>query len=108
MADEQKQGNINFVDTKPIFADEVALVVKVKATKNAKGDVEKEGQIEFVFIDGMKRQAIGEFVISKITAKALHKAMDESITNLEKQLADKSMPAQPEIKTTTADTSMYR
>jgi PBP1b-binding outer membrane lipoprotein LpoB len=107
MADEQKQQfNVNFVDTKPIFADEVALALKIKAMKNEKGAVEKEGQITMIFMDMMKSQAIGEFVINKSTAKALLKALSETVTNLEKQLSDKSMPPPPTIKTT-ADTS-YR
>ncbi len=107
MTDEQKQGGIKFVDTKPIFADEIALVLKVKATKDDKGKIEKEGQITFIFMDMMKRQALGEFVVTKNTAKALIKVLSENIVNLEKQLADKSMPKQPEIKTT-ADNGMYR
>ncbi len=106
MVDEQKQ-SINFFDTKPIFADDVALAIRMKAAKDAKGKIEKECQIELIFVDGMKHQAIGEFIISKNTAKALVKILSENIVNLEKQLADPSMPKQPEIKTT-ADTNMFR
>ena len=107
MADEQKQMNLNFVDTKPIFADEIALAFKVNASKDSKGFIEKEGHVTFIFVDAMKRQAVGEFVVSKNTAKALVKVLSDSIVNLEKQLADKSMPKPPEIKTT-SDTRMYR
>jgi len=107
MADEQKQG-INFFDTKPIFADEIALALRMNATKDgSKGKIEKEGHIELIFLDGMKHQAIGEYIISKNTAKALVKILSENIAALEKQLADPSMPKQPEIKTT-ADTNMFR
>lgn len=107
MAEEQKV-NINFVDTKPIFADEIALALKIKATKDEKGKIEKEGQITFIFMDMMKRQALGEFVVTKNTAKSLIKVLSENIANLEKQLSDKSMPKQPEIKTTGGDTTSYR
>jgi hypothetical protein len=102
MVEEQKQQmGLKFVDTKPIFADEVALVLKVKAGKNDKGEVEKEGQIMLVFIDMMKGTALGEFVISKNTAKSLAKMLPETMANLEKQLNDRSMPKPaPEIKTT--------
>ena len=55
----------------------------------------------------MKQQAVGEFVVSKNTAKSLIKVLSENIVSLDKQLSDKSMPKQPEIKTT-FDTSMYR
>jgi hypothetical protein len=107
MVDEQKQVNINFVDTKPIFADEIAVALKIRATKNEKGGIEKEGHVVFIFMDMMKRQALGEFIVSNNTAKSLVKVLSENIVNLEKQLADKSMPKPPEIKST-ADTSMYR
>lgn len=106
MAEEQKQMNINFVDTKPIFADDVALIIRVKAAKSEKGDIEKEGQMMLVFIDMIKSQALGEFVISKNTAKSLVKLLSDNIVTLEKQLLDKSIPKKPELKTT-ADTS-YR
>lgn len=99
MANEE-QLNLKFVDTKPIFADEVALMFKVKAIKNEKGDAEKEGVITLVFIDMMKQQVIGEFVISKSTAKALAKILPENIEKLEKQLKDKSMPQKPQLDTT--------
>ncbi len=99
--------NINFTDTKPIFADEVALALKIKAIKGEKGEIEKEGNITLIFMDMLKHQAIGEFVISKNTAKLLAKALSENIVTLEKQLLDKSMPKKPEIKFT-ADSNMYR
>ena len=47
--------NINFTDTKPIFADEVALALKIKAIKGDKGDIEKEGNITLIFMDMMKK-----------------------------------------------------
>ena len=107
MAEEQKRVDINFVDTKPIFADEVALALMVKAAKGEKGEIEKDGQVRFIFVDMMKHQALGEFVVSKNTAKSLIKILSENVANLDKQLADKTMPKQTEIKTT-ADRSMYR
>lgn len=98
MADEQI--NLKFVDTKPIFADEVALMFKVKAIKNEKGVVEKEGAISFVFVDMMKQQVLGEFVVSKSTAKALAKILPENIEKLEKQLKDKNLPEKIQLDTT--------
>jgi hypothetical protein len=100
MANEENNINLNFTDTKPIFADEVAIMFKIKATKTDKGEVEKEGHVELVFIDMTKQQAIGEFIISKTTAKSLAKILPENLEKLEKQLADKSMPKKPEIDTT--------
>ena len=99
--------NINFTDTKPIFADEVALALKIKAIKGDKGDIEKEGNITLIFMDMMKKQALGEFVITKNTAKMLSKALSDNVSALDKQLSDKTLPKKPEIKFT-ADSSMYR
>ena len=45
--------------------------MKLKASKNQKGDIEKEGQIGMIFIDMMKQKPVGEFVITKATASAL-------------------------------------
>jgi|GEM_PF-4448913 hypothetical protein len=98
MPDEQI--NLKFVDTKPIFADEVALMFKVKAIKTDKGAIEKEGAISLVFVDMMKQQVLGEFVISKSTAKALAKILPENIEKLEKQLKEKSMPEKVQLDTT--------
>jgi len=97
---EGEQVNFKFVDTKPIFADEIALMLKVKAFKNEKGEVEKEGVVTLIFIDMVKQQVIGEFVISKATAKTFAKILPENIEKLEKQLVDKSMPEKPKLDTT--------
>ena len=107
MADEQKQVNLNFADTKPIFADEIALAFNVNAVKNEKGVIEKEGYVTILFVNAMTHKVVGEFVVGKNTAKSLIRVLSESVATLEKQLADKSMPKQPEVKTT-ADTRMYR
>ena len=96
----EEQLNLKFVDTKPIFADEIALMFKIKAIKGEKGEVEKEGEIMIVFIDMMKQQVLGEFVIGKSTAKALAKILPENIEKLEKQLKDKSIPQKPQLDTT--------
>lgn len=98
---------MNFVDVKPIFADEILIMLKVKAAKDEKENIEKEGQISLIFIDMAKNQALGEFVITKNTAKALAKILPENIANLERQLADKSMPKNPATKSTT-EGGMYR
>ena len=103
---EQNSIQLNFGDIKPIFADEVALAAQVKASKGDKGSIEKEGIVRLIFVDAMKHQSVGEFVISRNTARGLAKALQETMANIEKQLADKSMPKQPEIKTTSD--SMYR
>ncbi len=87
-------------DTKPIFSDQIRLALRVNAIKNEKGSVEKEGHIMLIFMDGMKNQVLGEFVLTKNTAKSLVTILTENITNLEKQRSDKSMPKPSVTKTT--------
>lgn len=93
--------------TRPVFADEVAVIVKLKASKNQKGDIEKEGQIGMIFIDMLKQKPVGEFVITKATARALSVVLSQNVENLEKELKSKDLPKAPQIKTTT-DNSYVR
>lgn len=110
MESQANQVNINLskAKTKPVFADEIAIAVKVKAFKNHKNIVEKEGLLELIFIDSVKQQVTGEFVISRFTAKGLIGALNQTIEQLEKELANKDMPKQPEIKTASGDSSYIR
>lgn len=98
-ANEQLNMNIANSSLKPIFADGTAIVMRVKTFKNpANGEIEKDGHIGIVFLDMMKRQPIGEFVIGKNSAKELIDGLSQNIANLEKELKSKSMPKPPEIK----------
>lgn len=109
MESNQSQLNINLAKSnlKPVFADEVAIALRIKASKNEKGQVEKEGHISLIFIDMMKQQPVGEFIINRITAKAFAQILTQNIAELEKQLSNKDMPKPPEVKTTRDQTS-YR
>ncbi len=100
--------NIDLAKTniKPIFADEVAVVVKLKASKSDDGKIEKEGQIGIIFLDMMKQRPIGEFVIARTTAKALSTVLLQNIATLEKELKSKELPKAPSIKTTTDTTAI--
>ncbi len=110
MANEQQNININLGKSrlKPIFAEEIAVAIRVKAFKNDKGDVEKEGYLELIFIDMMKQQSIGEFVINRSTAKSFLQLLSQNIQVLEKELANKNMPKPPEIKSTRDSASYIR
>ncbi len=99
--------DLSKTNIRPIFADEVAVVIKLKASKNQKGEAEKEGLISIIFLDMMKQKPIGEFVVSRTTAKALSSVLSQNIITLEKELKSKEMPKAPAIKTTT-DTSAIR
>ncbi|MDE1871018.1 MAG: hypothetical protein KGI06_02145 [Candidatus Micrarchaeota archaeon] len=104
---EQLNMNIANSSLKPIFADGTAIVMRVKTFKNPQsGEIEKDGYIEIVFLDMMKRQPVGEFVIGKNTAKELIDGIAQNITNLEKELKSKDMPKSPEI--TPSGNTSYR
>ena len=109
MESSQNQLNINLTQSKikPIFADEVAIALRIKAYKNEKGKVEKEAHFSLIFIDMMKQQPIGEFVINRTTAKAFAQILMQNIVELDRQLANKDMPKPPEVKTT-GDQTSYR
>jgi hypothetical protein len=98
----QQAVNIDLTKTniKPIFADEVAVLIKLKAGKNQKGEIEKEGQIGIVFLDMMRQRPVGEFVVARSTAKALATVLMQNVETLEKELKSKEMPKMPQIKTT--------
>lgn len=99
MANEMVNENIIKSQLKPIFADGTAIAVKIKSAKNEKGAIEKEGQIEIIFLDMMTQQPLGEFVIGRITAKELISGLSNTLAGLEKELSSKEMPKPPEIKT---------
>ena len=96
---EQQQINFN-PSIKPIFADEVAIALKINAAKDENGNIHKDSQIEIIFIDVMTHQAVGAFVITRNTAKSVLKILGQNIEALDKELKSKEMPKQPEIKTT--------
>lgn len=96
---EQLNMNIANSDLKPIFADGTAIVMRVKTFKNPEnGELEKDGHIEIVFLDMMKRKPIGEFVIGKNSAKELIDGLSQNIANLERELKSKELPKTPEFK----------
>ncbi len=99
--------NIASSSLQPIFADSTAIAMRMKAFKNAKGAVEKEGLLEIIFIDMVTQKPVGEFVITKNTAKELLTGLTQHIATLEKELASKDLPKPPEIKPA-GDTSSYR
>jgi len=107
MANEQLNLNLARSKLKPLFADEIALLIRIKAKKKDNGEVEKEAHISIIFLDVTKQQPVGEFVISKTTAKDFIVNLNQTLINLDKELASKEMPKPPEIKTTGRNSS-YR
>jgi len=94
MTEGQRQVNVDVSHVSPLFADEVVVASKIKAFKDDKNRVEKEGSIELVFLDQLSNppRAISRVVISRVTAKGLLKVLSENVQKLEKDLKDKNMP----------------
>lgn len=100
MESEQTQLSFNPTD-KPIYAEDVAVMARIRVIQNNKKEVvEKEGHIGIVFLDTIKKQSVGEFVITKNTAKTLSSLLAQTVEKLEKELTSKQLPKGPEIKTT--------
>ena len=106
MENEQLNANIATSKLQPIFADGSAIIMRVKTYKDEKGSIEKEGHIELILLDMLTQQPVGEFVISKNTARELIGGLSMNLANLEKELASKTMPKPPEVKPT--GNSSYR
>jgi len=100
--DQNKQIQVDVGKVSPLFADEVIVASKIKAFKreNDPKHVEKEGNIELIFLDQLSQppRAISRVVVSKSTAKGLLKVLNDNIQKMEIDLKDKSMPKQPSIE----------
>ena len=99
MGIEQKdvrQVNIDVSRVVPVFADEVIVAAKIKAFKKEEGSkqVEKEGNIELIFLDQLTHppKAISRVVVSRSTAKGLIRVLNDNLQKMEKDLKDKNMP----------------
>jgi len=98
---EMRSVQVDVSKTKPLFADEVIVASKIKAFKDEK-KVEKEGNIELIFLDqlAVPPKAISRVVVSRHTAQGLLKILNENLQKMDKDLKDRSMPKQqvPQIQ----------
>ena len=85
-------------DIKPLFADEVAVVTPVRATKE-KGQVRKEGHVVLIFMDMLSQQPVSKIVLSRTTAQSFSKILTNVLAKLEKDLKSRQMPGPEPIKT---------
>ncbi len=83
--------NLAITPIKPIYADEVVVAHTVKAKKDDKGRIAKEGHLHLVFLDMTTQKPIEKIIISPITALGLYKALGESIEKIEKELKSRKM-----------------
>lgn len=104
MANEQLNVNIATSKIKAVFVDNTAIAARVKASKNSKGDVEKEGQIEIIFLDMLTQQPVGRFVMGRLTTRELINGLMQNLTKLEKEVSSKDIPKPPEIEPTSNTT----
>ena len=79
-------------DAVPIFADEVGVMVRLKAVQDEKKNVHKEGLIGIIFIDTVRQRVVGEFVVNQMTAIALRQILDETLKKLSDELKSKELP----------------
>jgi len=102
MANDQLSVNIATSKLSPIFADNTAMAVRVKASKNSAGEVEKEVQLEIIFLDMLTQQPVGRFVMGRLTARELINGLAQNMAKLEKEIASKDMPKPQEIAPTSS------
>lgn len=97
MANEQ-QANIALTEN-ALFADGVGTALRFKAAKNKKGEAEKDGFIEILFIDSIRQRVISSIIVSRLTAMDLVTGLNQTLASYEKEMMSKDMPKPPEIKT---------
>lgn len=93
---DQKQIQLDIKRVIPVFADNVivANVIKAQTTQGkgkGKHNSKKEGHVTLIFVDGLTHQAISRVVVSRSTAEALLKALDESLKKFDKEIKSKEV-----------------
>jgi hypothetical protein len=83
---------------KPMFADEVMVSVGMKAVKDEKGKIKKEGVVRIGFIDMVRGQLLGEFILTPITANAFLRVLSANLKKLDEELKSEKLPEKPIIK----------
>lgn len=88
---EQKQEKVA-IDIKrviPVFADNIIVANLIKASQKTEKTKKKEGHVTLIFVDSLTHQAVSRIVVSRSTAEALLKALDESLKKYDKELKSK-------------------
>jgi predicted RNA-binding protein with PIN domain len=93
------QQNLANSPLRPIYADEIVVAQTVKAGKDTDGKTVKEGHIQVVFIDMTTQKPVNKVILSRLTAKGLHKALGESIQKLDKELKSKKIEKSKKVET---------
>lgn len=105
---EQKDQKPIAIDIKraiPIFSDNIIVANIIKTEQQTQGKKKKrhgkEGYVTLIFVDNLSHSAIARVVVSRQTAEALQKALDESLKKFDKEL--KSKEIKNKIETTIAE-----
>jgi len=100
---DQKSVTIDIKRAIPIFADNVIVANVIKSyegDKKNKGK-KKEGHVTLIFVDNLSHSAVTRVIISRQTAEALLKALEESLKKFDKELKNKGV--KNKIETTIAE-----
>ena len=89
---------INLTKVKPLFAHDVAISASFKARKTGE-EIEKEANIELVFLDVKAKQAIARITLPLITVKDLPRLLNDTLEKIDKELKSKEMPKAKKIET---------
>ena len=94
----------------PIFADNVIVANVIKSEQQAQSKKNKqygkEGYVTLIFVDNLSHSAIARIVVSRSSAEALQKAMDESLKKFDKEM--KSKEKKGKIETTVVERGKAR
>jgi len=93
---EQKDAKHIAIDIKraiPLFADNVIVANVIKTEQETSGKKKskqkKEGYVTLIFVDNLSHAAVARVVVSRQTADALQKALDESMKKFDKEMKSK-------------------
>jgi hypothetical protein len=94
------QQNIAASSVRPLFADGIVVAHTIKSTKE-KGNKkpEKEAHVHLVFLDMTSQKPMDKVVISRITARELHRALGDSLDKLEKELKSNKVEKAEKVET---------
>jgi len=92
---QTQQVQIDIKRTVPLFADNV-IVANLVRNEEAKKGRKKEGYLTLIFVDTLTKQAVSRVVVSKQTAEALLKTLDESLAKFDKDVSRKEVKAKSE------------
>lgn len=78
----QIQVDLGSENCRPIFADEVVVMTMLKQRKEDT-KLQKEGTVGLVFVDTPAKKALGRIILSRLTAKGLAQALNQSLAKMD-------------------------